>query len=89
MWCEVELERNQMSWWLEEMAMGQLPAGEREGERERERGGGGWVEGRGSRHTHKQWAIKHSLTHTVRHRKTYMHTFPLSLSHTPSHTQTN
>ena len=39
MWCEVELERNQMSWWLEEMAVSQLPAGEKE--RERERGGGG------------------------------------------------
>ena len=28
MWCEVELERNQMSWWLEEIAFSQLTAGE-------------------------------------------------------------
>ena len=37
MWCEVELERNQMNWSLEEMAVSQLPAEERVRERERER----------------------------------------------------
>ena len=28
MWCVVELERNQMSWLLEEIAVSQLPSGE-------------------------------------------------------------
>ena len=61
MWCEVELERNHMSWWLEEMAMSQLPAGERERERERERGGGG----RGSALTHRnKGLLKHSFIHS-------------------------
>ena len=72
MWCEVELERNQMSWWLEEMAVSQLPAVERERERERERGGGG---GGGSGHTH---------THTDTH--IHRHTWQAPLKHTYIHT---
>ena len=88
MWCEVELERNKMSWWLEEMAVSQLPAGERERERERERGGGGGVV---DTRTNKGLLNTPSFTHThcETQKDIHAHIPSFSLTHTPSHTQTN
>ena len=83
-----------MSWWLEEMAVSQLPAGEREREREREREGGGGGGGRGSAYTHTETrdycnTLSFTHTHCETQKDIHAHIPSFSLTHTPSHTQTN